>query len=830
MGLVDKPAFTAGELDPSLWERTNLDKYRNGLAAARNWIISKTGSALTRQGRQYFVQAKLPNRAVICYSPPGGGVLMEWGHQYVRVYSLSTFLLLGDVPHAFTEDDLPNLHFETSGSYVYIFCAGKTVLKFNYSNGTFFPQAFIFAVPTAPAAGAATGVGAPTGYACQYAITYVFNGEESLPFFIAGTANLPIAVGQSVTVGGTFISAIFGPGNQNPSVSEMKVYRRPNLGGAFGYIGSSTNMSISGGQVVGSFSDVGGTADYTHQPPASLMPKDLTSATGDPQDPSALLSNTGVVYQQRLLLTDFVTDLQAIYASQPGFQDNFYRNFPLDAASALKFKCGTSGYARVLRMLDSDGLVAFTSAGVYLNQGALTPDNLAMAKKGKWIINPVVPPLAIPGGTIFLDAATNGVRVMNWSFQLNAFDADEVSIYSNHLFRTRQLNTWNFQQGVFPLLWVVFGDGTAAAFTYDYNQQMQAWTRHDGVLPIRSSCGTTTADQTFFVVSKVDPNTGQTLRYIEHTIPRYVPPSDIAIDPDWDKNPTCAYMDGMISLVNRVAPLGTTPFTFAPTTQLDDGVTPDWSGPLNVTCNNLGLFIGPAAIVGNVLRFFDEDGSVIDIKILSFTDANNIQVQIDNIDVFPSNWATGATLYATFVSVSGLSMFEGEYPAAVCDGAVLCSPNNDQENYDKVQVVNGVFTMPAGKRAAILHIGRPIIGDIETLDIDTVEQQPTLIESIVVNKVYVKVKDAKGLYIGPKFPKDNGVSGMVPIDNFPVDYTQDNPIIGNRAQPSQTKRFEVMVDGDYNQQGKICVRQVDPIHAEILSFIPDVEVQKRSDR
>lgn len=830
MGLVDKPAFTAGELDPSLWERTNLDKYRNGLAVARNWIISKTGSILTRPGSQYFATAKLPNRAVILYSPPGGGVLLEWGHLYVRAYNLSTWALLGDVTHAFTETDLPNLHFETTGSYVYIFCAGKTPLKFNYATGAFYPQSLIFAVPPSPEGGAVTPAGTPAGYPVQYAITYILNGEESLPLIIASSTNLPIAVGQTCAVGGTLAPAA-PTTNQNPFITEMRVYRRPfNAGnsvasGAFGFIGSSTQLSISGGNIVSLFTDVGVDADYTHQPPASLMPDDTTSSAGAPQDPGALLSATGVIYQQRLLITDFVTDLQAIYASQPGFQDNFYRNFPLDAASALKFKCGTSGYARVLRMLDSDGLIAFTSAGVYLNQGELNPNNISMIKKGKWIINPSLPALSIPGGVVFLDAATNGVRVMNWSFQLNALDADEVSIYSNHFFRTRQVSTWNFQQGAFPLLWVVFNDGTAASFTYDFNQQMQAWTRHDGAMPIRSSAGTTNADQTFFVVSKVDES-GNTIRQIQVTIPRYVPPIDIALDPDWDKNPTCAFIDAMASLNGRIAPLGTTPFTFA-TTQLDDQGNPDWTGVLNLDSGGQHLFIGLAGAVNEILRFFDEDGSEIDVKILAAVDSDHIQVQIDNIDVFPSEWAIGATLYTTFNTINGLTWLEQEFPAIVGDGAVIASPNNDQESYAEIQVVNGTITLP--KKVAICHVGRAIVADIQTLDIDTVEQKPTLIESILVNKVYVKVKDSKGLYVGPKLPA-SGVQGMVPIDNFPIDYTQDNPIIGNRAQPSQTRRYEVLTNSDYSQQGKICVRQVDPLHAEILSFIPDVEVQQRSDR
>lgn len=839
MGLVDKPAFTAGELDPELWERTNLDKYRNGLAAARNWIISKTGSILTRQSRKFAWPTKLLNRSCLGYSPPGGGVMLEWGHLYVRIYSLTTLAVLFDIAHPFLESDLPSIHFETSGSFCYIFLGGKNVLKLNYATGVFVAQGSIFLIPPMATSGTITGVGTPAGYPCQYAVTWVVNGEETQPFFIAGSVNIPNATGQTVNVKSA-------PGALSPGItgfgydwSEMRVYRRPfnatdtQGGGAFGYIGSSTSFShsVHGPVTFGFFVDVGGDADYTHQPPTAVL-SNVFDANNNPvtPDPGTLLSNTGIVYQQRLLITDFVTDLQAIYSSQPGFQDNFYRNFPLDGASSLKFKCGTSGYARVLRMLDSDGLVAFTSAGIYLNQGDLVPSNLSMVKKGKWIINPSLPPLPVPGGVIFLDASTNGVRNLLWSFQLNAFDAEEVSIYSNHLFRSRQLNSWCFQQGAFPLLWSAFSDGAYAGFTFDYNQQMQAWTRHDGILPVKYCAGTTNADQTFFIVSKIDPNSGDTIRYFEYTIPRYVSPIDVAQDHDFDKNSSVAYMDGMVSTTNRVAPIGTTPFVFAPTVfdPANDN-DPDWSQPLNVTCGGLGLFTG-LVVVGAILRFFDEDKSEIDVKVLSVTDANNIQVQINNIDLFPSNWATGATLYVTMTSISGLSMFEQEYPAVVADGAVLCSPNNDQENYPKLQVVNGVLTFPAGFHAAIVHVGRPIVGDVMTLDIDTVEQQPTLIESLVVNKIYVKVKDSKGLYVGANFPSDNGVSGMVQLDSIPIDYTQDHPIIGNRAQPAQTKRFEVVPNGDYRQQGKIAVRQVDPLHAEILSFIPDVEIQRRSDR
>ncbi len=821
MGLFNKTSFGAGELDPVLQERTTLDKYRTGLATARNVVVGKTGSIISRQARFLFKQCKLDNRACVYYSPPGSGLVLEWGHLYVRVYTIGG-LLLGDLAHPLLESDLPNIHFETSGSFVYIFCAGKAINKLNYVTGIFSPANSVFAIPPAPITGTVTAAGAPTGYKVEYAITLVFNGEESFPILAQGNLNVPIAAGQSNIIDFELL-----PFNL-PGLTEMRVYRRPTSAGSYGFIGSTQFFYVSVGTVRGTFTDLGQDADYTHQYPTAITPSG--------EDPINLLSSTGVIYQQRLIITDTTLDLEAIYASQPGFQDNFFRNYPLDSSSALKFKCGTSGYARVYRLLDSDGLVAFTSAGIFLNQGELTPDNIAMAKKGRWVINPFVPPLAVPGGVLFIDGSTNSVRNLLFNWQTQTFGAEEVSIYSEHLFRTRQISTWNFQEGVFPLLWVVFNDGTFASFTFEFDQQMKAWTRHDSdpAIAVRSSCGTIVPDTTFFVVSKVV--NGVTKRYSEYTAPRYTPPQFIAIDPQAALNYSLAYMDSMVffrTVLSDALFVGDY-FSLSVTQQvLDDNGQPtgdDWSGPLNMFTQSTAFFnvAQGYGTPGKIFRIFDSDGSTFDLTVVSRTDDKNIIVQCDK--VFDSTLAVAPRVYLTETTVTGLDHLEGEFPAVIVDGAVVCSPNNDVDNYPVAQVVGGSLTLPGGLSGAIIFVGRPITGDIQMLDIDTVEQAPTLIESLNVNKLYIKVHQSSGLFVGNTFPDGNSVAGMQSLDSYDVDYSQDNPIIGNRAQPDQTKRVELTLPGDWKSQGKICIRQVDPLHFEILSIIPDCEILNRSDR
>lgn len=835
MGLVVKSTFSAGELDPTLWERTTLDKYKNGLATARNVVVSKTGSLLSRPGRFNLGPTKLNNSNSILYAPPGSGLVLEWGVGYVRAYSLSspgtlvweinstttpsTPYLAGFIPSA----SIPLMTFDYSGSYVYAFCPGFPISKLLITPGSqnFTVPGTLFSVPAAPISAVATPEGTPTGYAVDYIFSVIQNGQEGTSGAPVTSANLPIAPGQYIALDCKVDILNFLTG-----ITQVNVYRRPSGAGAYGFIGTSSTFDTAGGNLHAYFNDVGQDADFTHTPPQSVIPQ--------APDPTNLNSATGLIYQQSLVLVDSVSNLEAIFKSQPGFYNNFNRNFPLDDASALNFIAGTSGYARVLRMIDNNGLVVFTSAGIYLNQGQLGPSNLALAKVGRWVINSTLAPYGVPGGCLFVDSSTNTVRNLTWNFPQQVFDAEDVAIYSAHLFRTRSIVAWNFQEGNLPFLYVIFNDGTFATFTFESDQEMKAWTRHDSspAIKVVYSCPTINPDTTYFLVQK------GTQQYIEYSIARYTPPSQIANDPQYKMNPSCANMDSVTStrfLLNSQLS-GTDTITILPNSSTP-GLPDDWSGPLQINCGTSALFANHsdgeftpvgAGSVGQIFRYFDSDYTSYDMTIITWLDANNVIVQ--PLQIFPSTAALNPNLFWTFKQVTGLSYMNGEFPAVIVDGAVVCSPNNDDQIYPVAQVINGKLTLPGGISGAIVHVGRPIINDVGTLAIDTVEQAPTLVESETVNKIYLKLNFSTGLYVANSFPVDTIVKGMQSQDSFDVDYSQDNPIVGNRAPQPITKRIEVTIPGDWKGNGQICLRNVDPLHFEILSIIPDVEVLTRSDR
>lgn len=914
MALAPQASYSAGELDPALQERVTLQKYDSGLNVARNWIIGKTGRLITRPGRKHLVECKTDGRKVKIFPLSHAGSLLEWGHQYVRVYSVDG-TLIGDHSHSFTEDDLDFLNFTIINfNYVMVFLSGSTPLLLGTFSGGGFETGF-FALPN-PLDSVTSTSGSGTGYAVEYVATAVVNGQET-EVLAVGSDNLPINSGEQNSMTLRYLAADLPAGaiDIDTAVTEIRVYRRPDNGGAFGFIGSTTYSVSAGGGGFDrdfTFTDVGQAADFSNQPPTL----NVTLRNRELSGPAALQSIAGTIYQQRLILP-YQDKLEA---SRPGFPYNFYRDYPLNDGSSLSFRAGSEGYAAILNMIDHDGLAVFTSEGVFLHRGALTPSNLALDKKGDWVIDRKVPPISIPGGVLFMDQRTNTVRLLAWSEEYASYVGPELSVYSDHLFRSRQVQSWGFYDSEYPILWVAFTDGKFASFTYEREQRMQAWTRHDSyndieyVATTKAGVNQVTSElelgESIFVIKR------GTKRYIELGLPRYLAAGELDSDPEADKWESMAAMDSVVSYRDllldaltdddlTLAPIaktfvdgdvtvgtdnieitghefltgdavvlttsGTLPTGLSLATtyyviRIDDDnfklaasaddadagtpvditaasgggthtVTGDYAGALTLSDTDDAILTDPGpGAVGTIFKWFNPvDRTEIELEVTAT--ASDDSVTVRPTEEFPSTYATNPRLYVTVTTVSGLSHLEGLDVSVLVDGSVVASPYNNIENYPTVTVSSGSITLPNSMYGAIIHVGLPYVMDLQSLDIATAEQKPTLIESKTVNKVYIKTYQTRGLYIASRFPDNDLLEGsdvtgtaMVAMDGadaYDVNYEEEDPILGNRYQQPTSRRLEVSLTGDWKSNGKVAIRQVDPVHAEILSIIPDMEVEGR---
>ncbi len=834
MSLLPLINFAGGELDPKLHDKVTLDKFRNGLATARNVVITKTGGLLSRPSTYNLKPAKNADQAIKLYCPPNTNnindtdYVLEWGHEYVRIYSYTvlesgisqylcpTLSLDVELSHALTEDDLDNIHFSTSGDYVYIFCSGNVTLKLllDGASSSFVAPSSIFAIPDPLTSTTVTQSGAPSGIPVQYKATIVINGEESVATAETGSYTQATSVSQLNLVKVTWVTADI----DASQINEVRIYSRPHGGGGWGLLGVTTAFFASGANTEARFADHGYTPDYNNGDQELITKYGLGGV--DVEDLNAV---TGIVYQGRLLIVPS-TNKEAIAASRPGFPNNFYRDFPYAADSALLFKATRSGKAEILRLLDQEGLIAFTTNGVYTNSGLLSVDNLALSRRGKWVIDERLPPLVVPGGVFFVDR-TNTVRQLVYNDSIAGYESVEQTIFSNHIFKNRRITSWAFQDGVTPMISVTFTDGTFAMFTYNYEHQMSAWTRGDSVYPVEQFEGSEKNDRTFSVINK----DGQ--RYIQVTLPRKTPLEIQEINSEYSLYASSYLMDGIESYNGIMnAPLNPgSNFHISPV------VAAEWDGELEIQ-NDDGWDFNNAS-VGDIIKWFNpDDMSWIEMEILSFPNSpvNDVFIVQPN-EEFPSTYKDSARLYLCTGTVTGLSHLEGEEVSVVADGSVVSSPYNDEEWYTTLTVSGGSITLPDDMVAGIIHVGRPIAADIKTLPATTVEQSPTTLESMTSNKLYVRIEDTLGLYISNKFPEEADQL----VDGFSVEKMETmedalvadpENIIGNRPLQGISKRIEYTLPGSWDNQGQVAIRQVDPLHFEITSITNDLEILARSNR
>lgn len=150
-------------------------------------------------------------------------------------------------------------------------------------------------------------------------------------------------------------------------------------------------------------------------------------------------------------------------------------------------------------------------------------------------------------------------------------------------------------------------------------------------------------------------------------------------------------------------------------------------------------------------------------------------------------------------TITGLWHLEGETVNALADGNVVTG----------LTVANGSVTLP--DESSEVHVGLQIIADIETLPL--VLQAEALGQGQVenINRVYLRVDKSRGIWAGPD-----------------ADNLRELPMRTSEAWGDPVELFtgevDLTVDGDWNQDGTLLVRQADPLPLSILSMVLEAAV------
>jgi hypothetical protein len=131
-----------------------------------------------------------------------------------------------------------------------------------------------------------------------------------------------------------------------------------------------------------------------------------------------------------------------------------------------------------------------------------------------------------------------------------------------------------------------------------------------------------------------------------------------------------------------------------------------------------------------------------------------------------------------------------------------------------VTVTNGSITLD--RCYGVIHVGLPITSDLETLNIDSVNTETISDKKNLITKLTVFVEDSRGIWAGSEPPPDETTDFLGGLTEFKIRNFEgyDEPT------DLATGTVDVIVQSNWNNNGRIFIRQTDPLPLAVLAVVP----------
>lgn len=883
MATLSQRSFSGGELTPSLYARTDIAKYVTSLRTARNYIILKYGGARTRPGTKFIgeVMDSAKQSRLIPFSVSRTiNYVVEFGDDFIRfirsgaqidegfsrtitaVTQANPGVVTTSASHGYTTGDdvyvqnvvgmtelngrtfrvgtttattfqlLDNdgTNINTTGYTAYT--SGGTTRKIyeiagiNEAGTSTFRYAQSVDVMTIPtsanvyelirlADSSWTFQRVHTNYGIPYVEPAYFSdifpgtltiapapGGFTFPFYIISAVdrNGREGIGRVLDTGnygssGTPNTITWG---YQDGVLYYKIYKRgQGIGTTYGLLAEVVPNATGQSYV----DDRDPLPDFSHKPGpdedgVSVNSNEWQIFTGE--SIGNLFYPEAVTYYQQRLIFGGGTNTSGGETVRASAINNFYYFEPpasrtLTDASPITFTVAGTKLNRIKHLVDVNGLIIFTEGSEISvggdSSGTLTPTGINLRTQSYNGCTDLIP-IVIDNIALYVQASGSIVRDIYYSDSSSGYTGNEISIFANHLLDGHTIVDWTYQKNPNSIVWAVRDDGILLSLTYMKEHEVLAWTRHDlegGFVEKVCAIPEGEEDALYLVVKRTI--NGKVRRYIERM-------NEIFFDDIKDvKN-----LDCHLSYDGR--------HTGSTTMTLSGGTT--WAYDETITLTASGSTF-TTADVGRQIHLTGSDGTIIRFNIEAYTSATVVTGK-PNKTVPASMQSIAVSTWARAVNrVSGLWHLEGEDVSVFADGFVVANPNNNA--YDVITVANG--TIDLDDHYSVIHAGLPYTCDLETLDIDTAQGETARDKKHIVSQVSMFVENTRGLWVGNKTP-----TGSDPLENLyevkvRAEESMDAPV------DLKTEVIDVKIQPEWNSNGRVFIRQVDPVPATILSIMPE---------
>ena len=504
-------------------------------------------------------------------------------------------------------------------------------------------------------------------------------------------------------------------------------------------------------------------------------------------------------YQQRRFYASTINEPGRVFASKIGRYNDFTRKRVISDDDPFNFTIASRDVSPIKQMLGLSDMIFFSGTGEFSLGDTVTPSTLNVRQQSYHGINDGVRPIVVGRSAFFVQARSSIVRDYLYNFQANGYEGNDLTVFSSHLFDGYDLRDWAFQQSPQSNLWVIRSDGGINCLTFIREQAIIAWSRHDleGGKAISSiSIDEGRSDVVYMIVERdseyfVERLKSQTIRenrdfnFVDSSVTfdgRNTNGTRLRLEPFNIRNKKYLIkIDGFNNTMTDRVTLG-----------IGEG-NENQDYRIRLRHGGFTLTFSGLLRAGNIEEIFCTLDSDDDISSLQGEDIYDWEFQTHLLPDIPH--------------------LEGKDLSVFADGIVLHSPNNPSYPKRKGAPAALIQNRLLDRFYTHIRVGLPITADIETLDVDSLQTPGLKKNKKMITSVVLDLINTRGLFVGPKKPAGNTIEGLVELKIRESEGYNDPVRLYNGAK-------EVNIRAEWNSNGRVFIRQVDPLPFNIAAISP----------
>ncbi|WP_303275507.1 carbohydrate-binding protein [Acinetobacter soli] len=504
---VIKNNFSAGELAPTLYTRTDIQQYANGAKKLKNVIPLVEGGIRKRPGTYFIEENQNAVRLIPFVVNSNKAYMLILKPQLIQIFDPRLKSVIASIATPYTAQQIQEVQFVQYRYEMFFTHSDVPVQRFrcstDFTNWEFTQFTYTNTPTDSEGARSPFRKGKPSGKDVGSFISFTLDGISA---WVLTTTYL---TGDVISYNSRLYQALRDGDGYQPDISPTywvlvnsdssgftasDVGKFIDVNGGIIRITEFVNSNQVNGEVLIKLeSDV-----KAIERAWTILPPAFNSTDGYPK--------CCTYFKQRLVLANTKKAPNKIWFSAVGGNGNFLETTEDgDAFSVVS----ASGLANSILFLEAQrGVVCLTSGGEYMvtSDGALTPTTVNINEHTAYGCYPLTRPCRVGNEILFIQRGGERLRALSYRYEVDGLVSPEISALSSHIGELHGgINEICYQQEPESIVWCVLGDGQVASITFNRDQEVIAWANQDFGGIVKSMCSVPTglgSDLCFMLVSR----------------------------------------------------------------------------------------------------------------------------------------------------------------------------------------------------------------------------------------------------------------------------------------------------------------------------------------